>query len=81
MVTLPREEVSQQNIAYLTDRVLLAEGKKQLYGTQFTREKGELQPRPIEDAAHVDQRRAEAGLPPLAEYAAELAKLYGGAAK
>ena len=81
MVKLPRGEISQQDIAYLTDRVLLAEGKKQIYGTQFTRENGELQPRPIEDQSNVDKRRAEAGLPPLAEYAAEMAKAYGGTAK
>ena len=36
MAKLPKDEVSQSNLAYLTDRVLLAEGKKQLYGTQFT---------------------------------------------
>jgi hypothetical protein len=81
MVKLPRGEVSQQDIAYLTDRVLLAEGKKQIYGTQFTRETGELKPRPIEDQSNVDKRRAEVGLLPLAEYAAEMAKAYGGTAK
>lgn len=81
MVKLPRDEVSQQEIAYLTDRVLLAEGKKQVYGTQFTREDGKLLPRPIEDASNVDKRRAEVGLSPLAEYAAEMAKAYGETAK
>jgi hypothetical protein len=81
MVKLPREEVSQQDIAYLTDRVLLAEGKKQVYGTQFNTDSGKLRPSPIEDEASVDKRRAEVGLPPLAEYAAEMAEAYGGSAK
>jgi hypothetical protein len=36
MAMLPAGEVSQSNLAYLTDRVLLAEGKKRRYGTQVT---------------------------------------------
>jgi Family of unknown function (DUF6624) len=68
MVRLPKGEVSPANLAYLSDRVLLAEGKKQVYGTQFVFAGGKWKPRPIEDEAHVDQRRAEAGLSPLAEY-------------
>jgi hypothetical protein len=81
MVTLPRQEVSQADVAYLTDRVLLAEGKKQVYGTQFTSIDGKLQPQPLEDEANVDQRRAEVGLPTLAEYAKKMEEIYGGKAK
>lgn len=69
MAKLPKGEVALQSLAYLTDRVLLAEGKKQLYGTQFAPIDGKLQPQPIEDEANVDARRAQVGLPPLAEYA------------
>jgi hypothetical protein len=58
-------EVKMDHIVYLTDRVLVNEGKPQRYGTQM----GEnFEPRPIEDAENVDKRRAEVGLPPLAEY-------------
>lgn len=81
MARLPKEEVSQSNLAYLTDRVLLAEGKKQRYGTQFTVVDGKWQPRPLEDETNVDQRRAEAGLPPLAEYAKLIEQEYGGSPK
>jgi hypothetical protein len=81
MTALPKSEVSQSNLAYLTDRVLLAEGKKQLYGTQFTSVDGRWQPRPIEDEANVDKRRAAAGLPPLAEYAERMRQQYGGRPK
>jgi len=77
MAKLPKDEVSQPNLAYLTDRVLLAEGKKQLYGTQFTSVDGKWKPRPIEDEANVDQRRAAAGLQPLAEYAKIIEREYG----
>jgi hypothetical protein len=79
MTRLPREEVTPADIAYLTDRVLLKEGKKQLYGTQFEAVDGNWQPRPLEDAANVDRRRAEAGLSPLVEYARQMEEVYGRA--
>ncbi|MBS0204248.1 MAG: hypothetical protein JSS49_15200 [Planctomycetes bacterium] len=81
MTKLPKDEVSQSNLAYLTDRVLLAEGKKQLYGTQFTSVDGMWKPRPLEDEANVDKRRAEVGLPPLAEYSRLLEQQYGNSPK
>jgi uncharacterized membrane protein YhfC len=77
MTSLPKTEVSQVDLAYLADRVLLAEGRKQLYGTQFTLSDGAWQPRPIEDAANVEKRRAEVGLPPLADYIKQLKAAYG----
>jgi hypothetical protein len=77
MTALPKEETTPSNIALLTDRVLLAEGKKQLYGTQFKLVDRKLRPLPIEDEAHVDTRRAEFGLPPLAEYTKAVEDLYG----
>src|SRR5437764_14843059 len=39
-------EASGRDLAYLTDRVLVAEGKKQLYGTQFRTVNGKLEPHP-----------------------------------
>lgn len=73
---LTKGEIEKRNFAYLTDRVLLAEGKKQLYGTQFTSKDGQFVPQPIEDEANVDKRRQEMGLEPLAEYAKRLRQLY-----
>jgi hypothetical protein len=62
-------EVDSTQLASLTDRVLLYEGKKQMYGIMLTRnEKQEKVPQPIEDEANVDKRRAKLGLQPLAEY-------------
>jgi hypothetical protein len=81
MANLPKNEVSQSKLAYLTDRVLLAEGKKQLYGTQFISVDGKWKPRPLEDEANVDKRRAEVGLPPLAEYTKMIEQQYGGSPK
>jgi len=68
MTGLPRDEVSQENVAYLTDRVLIAEGENQIYGTQFVVREGEWVPLNLEDEENVDSRRAEVGLPPLDEY-------------
>ncbi|HEV2970514.1 MAG TPA: DUF6624 domain-containing protein [Pirellulales bacterium] len=78
MAKLPKGEVSQSNLAYLTDRVLLAEGKKQRYGTQFTNDDGKFQPSSLEDETNVDKRRAEVGLEPLADYAKTMKEMYGG---
>jgi hypothetical protein len=68
MTSLPRTEVSQLNLAMLTDRVLIAEGRNQIYGTQFVARDGEWVPLRLDDEENVDARRAEVGLPPIAEY-------------
>ena len=61
-------EATPRQLAYLTDRVRMLEGKEQIYGTQYIRsEDGHRMPYPIEDAAHVDERRADVGLAPLGE--------------
>jgi len=73
---LVKGDVTAVQVAYLTDRVLLAEGKPQVYGTQFETVNGKLQPRPIENEAEVDQRRAKMGLEPLAVYAKQMQSLY-----
>lgn len=74
-VAYSRQEATGQELAYLTDRVLVSEGKPQLYGTQFRRIGGELKPLPIKDEAHVDDRRREMGLSPLSDYTAQMRAL------
>ena len=68
-------EGSPQDLAFLTDRVLVAEGKPQRYGSQFHNVDGKLALRPIEDEANVDARRAAVGLEPLAEYIARMQRM------
>lgn len=63
-----RGEAAPQGVALLTDRLLIHEGKPQRYGSQFFVMNGKLVLEPIEDEANVDRRRAEIGLPPIAEY-------------
>jgi hypothetical protein len=65
-------EASATNLAYMEDRVRVAEGRPQLYGTQFTSIVVRWGPFPIEDEERVDERRAAVGLGPLADYAADL---------
>jgi DNA-directed RNA polymerase subunit RPC12/RpoP len=70
-------EASLTELAYLTDRVLLAEGRPQEYGTQMTgREEGWV-PRRLRDPATVDERRAAMSLGPLSEYIARMAHEHG----
>lgn len=69
-------EASGTDLAYLTDRVRVAESKKQVYGTQFRLADGKLEPFPIEDEANVDRRRKEVGLSSLAEYRKTLEEVY-----
>jgi hypothetical protein len=65
MTAVPAGEVESRDIAYLTDRILVAQKKRQRYGTQLG---ADFQPLPIEDLQGVDARRKAMGLPTLAEY-------------
>ncbi len=68
-----RADAPPRHEAYLTDRIRFNERRAQVYGTVFDwDETGELSPWPIEGAGEVDQRRARAGLPPLAEQTVRL---------
>jgi hypothetical protein len=67
-VAVEAGEARMRELAYLTDRVLLAEGKPQVYGTQVTRRGDAWSPRNLGDPDGVDARRAAADLEPLAEY-------------
>lgn len=69
-------EAEAKDLAYLFDRVRVAEGQPQRYGTQFTITNGQLEPAPLEDPANVDERRASVGLMPLAEYVELTRKMY-----
>ena len=64
--------------ALLLDRVRMADGKDQLYGSQFVRSEdgNSIVPWPIEDVEHVDARRERVGLTLLAEQAREMREQY-----
>lgn len=61
--------IAGSNFAMLTDRVLLARGKPQQYGSQVSYdENGNAVPRNLADSAGCNARRKAYGLPPLADY-------------
>lgn len=78
---LPAGEVAPIDIAYLTDRVLSAEGLPQRYGTQCTMENGVARVKEVEDPDNLNQRREELGLPPIEEYLKMVEEMYSKQAK
>ncbi|NMF47041.1 MULTISPECIES: DUF6624 domain-containing protein [Pseudoalteromonas] len=71
------EGVSGQQVALLTDRALIAQGKKQIYGTQADVSEGKVVFSPIEDETNVDIRREEMNMPSLDFYLKIMEKMYG----
>lgn len=74
---LNNEGVSGQQVALLTDRVLIHKGQKQLYGTQADIKNGEVTFMPISQVDKVDERRAEMNMPPLEFYRKLMEEMYG----
>jgi hypothetical protein len=69
-------QASPGNLAYLEDRVAVAAGQPQTYGTQVgCAPEGPQPATPLADPAGVDGLRAAAGLEPLADYLAEMAEI------
>ena len=69
-------DVSKMDFAYLTDRVLVSEGKKQIYGTQAQRgPDGRLRPAPVEDPKNLGRRRKSVGLMSERKYLRTLEKV------
>ena len=75
--------LSQKNsdpteLAFLTDRLRVLDGQKQVYGTQYEVSKdGNIVPLPIEDFDKLDERRAGLGLDPFAKYLENLYESLG----
>ncbi len=58
------------DLAYLQDRILMRQGKNQLYGSQIVmNNQGGQEFYPIEDPEHINDRRKTVGLGPIEEYA------------
>jgi len=75
VLTAMKQQVDKKNAdpkdyAYLTDRVLLNTGRKQLYATQVTYNIDSCQaiPRPLQDSLTVNVRRTAMGLEPVEAY-------------
>jgi hypothetical protein len=71
-----RGQASRGNLAYLEDRVAVALGEPQAYGTQIRcGPDGPVPATPIEDPSGVEPRRADAGLEPLTDYLDEMTEI------
>jgi hypothetical protein len=71
--------IPASDYAMLVDRVRINQGKPQRYGTQFANNPGEsggMRLSPVEDEAHLDERRAGMGLMPLRDYECALRATY-----
>ncbi|UKE67820.1 hypothetical protein KM547_19580 [Xanthomonas translucens pv. phlei] len=74
---LEQKEADPADFALLKDRVLLHQGKPQLYGTQFgTDPEGTMFLDNTQDLDGLDARRQAMGLPPIADYKKALSDLY-----
>jgi len=64
------DEARLEDVAYLTDRILLMEKKLQRYGTQCVPDMdGTVRLAPLEDPENVNERRRSMGIPePVEEY-------------
>jgi hypothetical protein len=72
-------QASPGNLAHLEDRVAVASGEPQVYGTQVGCGRNGPRPAtPIIDPATVHERREEAGLDPMADYLQEMEEVCAG---
>lgn len=74
---LAREDrILAADVALVVDKVLVADGKPQRYGTQFFVRNGKAVLQPVVDPAGLDRRRAKVLLPSMSEYRKRLAEMY-----
>jgi len=71
-----RDRIFGSDIAGLTDRILVSEGKAQEFGTQFKQIDGRMVMMPVKDPKHLEQRRAKYLLPPMSVYRQLISDMY-----
>jgi hypothetical protein len=70
------DKIDGSGLALVVDKQLVAEGKEQLYGTQFKFINGKMAMFAVEDSSHLNERRAKALLPPMSVYRQGLEQIY-----
>ncbi len=70
-------DASGEHLALLTDRVLVSEGKPQLYGSQADIVDGKIVVKAVQDEPNLGKRRAELGLSSMDDYIELMKKAYG----
>ncbi len=76
MKQAPAGEVDAKDVAMLTDRVMVKQTGKQLYGTQVKIVNGRCEVVPLTEPDRVDELRKQVGFPPLAEYLKFVEQMY-----
>jgi len=71
-----REEIFGSDIANLTDRILVSQGKAQVFGTQFKRIDEKMVMLPVIDPKHLQKRRARYLMPPMSVYRQLISEIY-----
>lgn len=67
-IAVDENQADPKELAYLTDRIAVFEGRPQLYGTSFDwDDNGALSPQPYDDIERVDARRKKLGMNLLSE--------------
>ena len=74
---MDKQGLSGEAVAIFTDKVSIAQGKNQVFGTQANVIGGKLVFFKIENEDSVDQLRSQMGMLPLTEYKKSLEILYG----
>jgi hypothetical protein len=68
--------ISPSEYATFVDRLLVDQGKLQIYGSNFEAKEGKLVMSPTVEVANIDKRRKKIGLPPIVEYIRMLREHY-----
>ena len=63
-----QNKIMGDDVALITDKTLVADGKPQRFGTQSSTRDGVMMILPVEDPAHLDERREQFFLPPMDLY-------------
>ena len=71
-----QDEILGHDLAHIIDKVMLSEGKPQLFGTVFRFEGEFMIMEPVQDPEHLDERRARYVLPPMKEYLKMMQSFY-----
>lgn len=71
-----RGEITANEYTNYVDRLLVHQGKLQIYGSNFDMKDGKLVMSETKNLKNLDKRRKKIGLPPIAEYAKLLKQYY-----
>lgn len=74
---IDKQGISGEAVAIFTDKVSIAQGKNQVFGTQADLIAGQVVFFQIENEESVDQLRSQMGMTPIAEYKKFLEIFYG----